>query len=552
MAKTSKTRRMRILKQILPLPMLFMIWLMSVDVYVWAGDTAKFIWIALGVNTILLHRVTYLPGRLGQRIRASLLGTSFAVILGWFIILPFGRSIYHYLFIATVCFVIGSWALLVMFIAVVALWHFLQLQEMQAAAEEIAMIANPEPLVLHLTDVHMTAADDVGRIEKGQGGRLSLNAALNQARAVCPKYVIFSGDTTDTGDPREWERVRAILDEFSSVEWKYVFAPGNHDLSPYYGEYDWSKLRLFIENQARYLPNLMTATGERLADLITRAQKEITPAIAGHAAKIRSRAKVDFNFASIMIQMITGAEPSYWSKRAVLEEQRRSGRFWLEELRTMWWPSGWYGVPDDFDWSAYASESLLDEWFAGQWHDLFPFVLQDRNVGLSIIVLNSIHSSAENITESAVGRLGEGQLARLRTLLDCTPEWVRTVIVVTHHPPFRRPGEWRLPLPQAPFRPSSWGDTWRVLTELALLPQDAKEARDLVNSIAASADRKRAAKFLLLCGHRHMKSIGHAGEALVVEGDSLASSDGKAWLIGEGPNGLAISILPVKPELPIC
>lgn len=84
--------------------------------------------------------------------------------------------------------------------------------------------------VMQLSDLHITTHSDTPLAENAQlrvsDETLDKLAHMIAARPGVP--VIISGDTTDTGNPEEWERFKKRFGQFRD---RLVLAPGNHDLN---------------------------------------------------------------------------------------------------------------------------------------------------------------------------------------------------------------------------------------------------------------------------------------------------------------------------------
>jgi len=83
---------------------------------------------------------------------------------------------------------------------------------------------------IHLSDLHVTHDDTAPLAEniKWTVRDATLEALARSMQALDGLPVIISGDTTDTGDAREWGRFK---DHFGAFADRMIVAPGNHDLN---------------------------------------------------------------------------------------------------------------------------------------------------------------------------------------------------------------------------------------------------------------------------------------------------------------------------------
>jgi 3',5'-cyclic-AMP phosphodiesterase len=89
-------------------------------------------------------------------------------------------------------------------------------------------------LITQFSDLHLTRKNTDSRSEPKLFGRLKgMNIAFERLassqEAQQSDFVLFTGDTTDTGHPDEWRFFWKILDKCKLNE-KSVIIPGNHDM----------------------------------------------------------------------------------------------------------------------------------------------------------------------------------------------------------------------------------------------------------------------------------------------------------------------------------
>lgn len=88
--------------------------------------------------------------------------------------------------------------------------------------------------IAHLSDLHLTAGDVDARHEPKLGNRLTgMNQAFRRIAAARPiqqaDLILITGDITDQGDLRAWERFRKIIGDVGLTA-KTLAVLGNHDV----------------------------------------------------------------------------------------------------------------------------------------------------------------------------------------------------------------------------------------------------------------------------------------------------------------------------------
>jgi len=90
--------------------------------------------------------------------------------------------------------------------------NFLRLPELLPTAPIDTNEPTGKPLLMHITDVHITRDSNIQRYQGGPGGQGNLLRCLEIVKQLQPCYLLLSGDAVDTGDPVEWrllEEMRA-------------------------------------------------------------------------------------------------------------------------------------------------------------------------------------------------------------------------------------------------------------------------------------------------------------------------------------------------------
>lgn len=529
--------RGKLAKRIFPFSILILAALVNEPAFLMGATLSVYVaGLLLVANAILILSVGFMPGRRGLVFRVCL---SLASIASFVLLQLEEDAIGKWVLPANVAFIGVTWLVSLLAMFRFALRHFFQLRELHEMGTDSVRKPAYAPIAAHATDIHLTVTDDTARIEGGTGGHAQLGAWLENLSQVEAGYVLISGDCVDTGDPREWKRFIEQVTRYPWLKGRLVLAPGNHDLSDQYGDEDSGKLRRYFECQAQFAPTLTTSLGMTLSEVAGIARDDVRPAIATRRDEIKKLVRFDSQIPVLLIQAI-GFRPHYYSRKAVLFAEQRGGSS-LEYARSEWkFALDHYGVPRDFDFDSFALETLLDDWFVDRWHELFPLTLEDPDRGVVVIVLNSVPAVAQNVSESALGGGGKPQLSRLSAILNKLPTWTKTVLVMMHHAPYRRSGEFRLPLPKPVLRRKGWRRSTAAITELAFLAHEGHEARDIIDCISRAADHRHSSNFFLLCGHRHHRSAGRAGRVIVLEGDSLADHNSSSWNLYANGDDVAV------------
>ena len=406
-------------------------------------------------------------------------------------------------------FALGSFVSAVACLVEEAFQNFKQLPELQQIGDSMKQKLDIAPLVSHITDIHITTTDDVARLEGGPGGHKHWKQWLTTVATLKHTYLAVSGDITDTGDRTEWQRFEKSLVRNIPKTFPVILAPGNHDLSSEYGQPEDNKLRLYFEFQAQLCPNLVTSEKIKLADVMIKAEEEISPNINGRAEQDRER----FISPLFPIEDAPGMSSVVAQKLRITSLNQR------------------IKIAETVNWEVKAHNDLLDEWFKQKWYDLFPLRLEDSELGIVVLVLNSIIPCGATLGDSALGTLGKSQMSRIAKSLDLLPSNTRNVLVITHHAPFRHPGEWQLLSTNWFLKHGAWEKTKNQIMEFALLTQEPHEAREFLDILSNAADKYQSMNFILFCGHRHTSAAGRAGRVIVLEGSSLVEEKPTAWLV---------------------
>ena len=143
-----------------------------------------------------------------------------------------------------------------------------------------------------MTDVHVTKALGIGTVEDNSpGGMAAFESWLQNQDFSEARFLLISGDLTDTGNPREWRRVDEAIRKAIPATGRVVAAPGNHDLFDFYdGDSTYERLRIYFEHAGRWCPGLTTAEFQPIGELPSLAMESIAePLLPALAEKLKQR-----------------------------------------------------------------------------------------------------------------------------------------------------------------------------------------------------------------------------------------------------------------------
>jgi len=116
------------------------------------------------------------------------------------------------------------------------------------------MVESKSPfLIAHLSDLHLTPSDDIGRVEVSLPGKnlfgmnKTFEAILKSKEVQESDLILITGDITDVGDRKSWQVFHKIL-VGSGLDKKTLVIAGNHDVC----DMDWKiKLGDFFDTLTR-------------------------------------------------------------------------------------------------------------------------------------------------------------------------------------------------------------------------------------------------------------------------------------------------------------
>lgn len=357
------------------------------------------------------------------------------------------------------------------------------------------------PWAIQLTDVHL-ASPGPKTAEGDEDGTAMMRAWGLRVASLKPSFVFITGDLVDAGEASEWEKAHTLLAPFQDTGARILLVPGNHDLVAAYGNDAWvataisawspaaahrlngSRLRRFLESAARMDAGILLYNGSRLVDELGRMRSTLDAVCA-----LLDEVKGQWAQSDAARKLENATKPYF--------NNQETGIDWARVLR--------FGTVGEF------RDRFQDEWFAREWHRMFPLQVADPDTRTLIVILNSVPDELL-LLESAWGRFGDEQLSRFENLVQSSGD--QRLVILVHHPTYKWADE---PEPQLTFADIQ---RWAGLAT-------AKPAADAFGAILARAVAA-SQEVVVLCGHRHGGSAseprtGSWRGGTTVEGASLAT-----------------------------
>jgi Calcineurin-like phosphoesterase len=402
-------------------------------------------------------------------------------------------------------------------------------------AEDLSSSAGGDPVLLFLSDVHVTA--DGGKQTSGDpSGNVNLDRVTQRmADSMRPRWVVVTGDLVDTGSSPEWILAVEMLNRLRASGSRVILAPGNHDISTAYDPLmaygflrepvagrrmlDASKLADYLGTTALLEGEVRTQDGRTLRDL-WEAEINTVRNLVGHWQQAAEEAinalKQVPKLPAFAMRRAQMCPPTALRMLEALDPPKASALIdplVVEAMSVFATPasSNW-NLPRAF-WVETFTKSracLLKPFVVALkwqhlWFDVFPLTVVDKDQGIEFVIVNS-NAPETGVLGSGFGRLTEEQTARLR---ECVSKSSQPIIVVLmHHPICRWSDE---PARARRLDLKRWG----------LLAHNSQEARKLPDLLCTAAPA--ACRQILLCGG-HVHEIARAGPLVSLDGVPAAST----------------------------
>jgi hypothetical protein len=335
--------------------------------------------------------------------------------------------------------------------------------------------------IVQLSDLHLTGAPDRKTTDGRAPGDQLIADYLDRVTALRPRFVVVTGDLTDSGEQLQWEKAAGYLGRLAGSA-TVIAAPGNHDLTPAYARMKEVELDQQLLQQGAYLavlnqlnPGIQTGAGP-LGELIER----VTPS----PKEVELRAE---EMKSTYIEaVVTGGD--HPSGGRVIGARRIA-----EEKYT----------------SQYVRALLRARALAPLWPGLFPLHWRSPDGSHRFLVLNSSANADPRLGQSAIGSYGDRQVAACARLLTTAGDdpATRFVGVLTHHP-LARP-------------PEAWNELLTIL-DFGELHLQTGDSIALLQVLLTAQTSHPEIQWYVFYGHRHHQSLGEHCGLSMMEAPALA------------------------------
>ena len=266
----------------------------------------------------------------------------------------------------------------------------------------------------HLSDLHLTEGNQVRMAERATpGGNLALAALLARPELRQADAVVITGDVTDRGTARSWQRARELIDAAGIAD-RVVLVPGNHDLSlidPWGGWRDpaghWRRNDRFgivqLANLLKFCETFAATAGGRRGSVLDVASGQALPYRDAWAACEREVRPV---INDLPHQQVPRQHLGHGFFARFRQRRAYARRIWL------------------------ARRHLLR---------LFPVAVPLPGSDAVMFVLNSCTPVARHPATNALGRVGRSQYRRLDRLAALFPQPIK--LLALHHHVVRRAEE---------------------------------------------------------------------------------------------------------------
>jgi 3',5'-cyclic AMP phosphodiesterase CpdA len=376
------------------------------------------------------------------------------------------------------------------------------------------------PYFAHISDLHLVERDGHKTYDGSEPGNQRLPELLASIGRAHPAYLLISGDITDRGLAGEWRRA---LDDLAPIArtMPVILAPGNHDLSNAF-EGDLtdvtpaSRLQRFLTAQAQLFGDLSTATGITMTELVAKA-----PRLDDQDVQAAEKRLNDCNRECVGPLLPVISPPPGGTGDKLLDSQNEWTRRAAECARLC-------------ETRLSADNTLVTQrmgdvptyWREAHEH-AFPLSFIDVSTESAVFSLMLEPAPGpQGLGNNAIGYLDDGQMKRLESKIEALPASVTTVVVMTHHPVTRAPGDTaNVPslslLKLSAFVSDLYNSQW---WNYAFLRADPAEMNMLTTWMRDRADRDRNRSFIVVFGHRHQRSLGAVGNVLIIEAPNVATT----------------------------
>lgn len=380
------------------------------------------------------------------------------------------------------------------------------------------------PLVAHISDTHITSAKET--FEGVAVDLATVRRTIDALGAMAPRYVVLSGDTTDSGNQKDWGVAESLLS--SMGESRVILAPGNHDLSTAYEGHPSAYCRAayplagelksalglgdrdergvshrlvhqqnFLRTQARLFPMIRTAEGRLLSEQVSSVEASIPRETDLEQAE-SLRSSVEGTCESLRgpdgVRGVLAQSSCY----ANAVSERRG------QLETV---------------AEYVNS--LRKWVFAE--AVYPLNFVDPDHRIGFLVFASSLASSDLTFNSALGFVPSPQVRAAREIVKGWPSEIDRIVVVLHHPPARNADD-KMAFPDSLTRAAvAASPMWNY----AFLRNDYQNSSALLRSLS---EVRSGAKIHVAFDHRHRRRYGEVGALTLSESPSSLVDPGYFWI----------------------
>jgi predicted MPP superfamily phosphohydrolase len=382
-------------------------------------------------------------------------------------------------------------------------------------------------LFAHISDIHAVAGA-TRTFDGDVPGNTRLPRLLDAIASTRPAYLLVTGDVTDRGRVSEWETVLELLKP-AAERIKVILAPGNHDLSGFFSELpslgEAPRVEEFIRQQHSLFNGINDSAGASLAKSFDNAPSRESPQYNNAQKAVRAC------YTNCQPQLSLNEEQWQIIKRHSADIER------ILRIENPLASQCFYRCQHS---KAQEEIDYVDDYWKQYGESAFPLAWIDGDNGIAIFSLRFHElSGVSTVGTNAIGFLDDNQAGRLLKQLHGLPDRVTTVVLMQHYPITRGPDD-DMPMPLWPFLPlTEWWNQLKgsKLWAYSFLVNDRGAAGTVLEEIRAMADTNPRRSYLVLFGHRHVRTFGTLGKVILAEAPNVASRDGGFYLGTRGPAG---------------
>jgi 3',5'-cyclic AMP phosphodiesterase CpdA len=388
---------------------------------------------------------------------------------------------------------------------------------------------SPRPLFAHISDTHFIGNLGHETFEGTPWDLVRLQYVAEQLVRLKPRYLLLTGDVTDSGSSAQWKQAEdTLLEPMRRAGIIILMAPGNHDLqSVFFDRHHDEKqpaphriallAQRFIEAQYLEMPTVTSQqhslksmldwqpTPDNVrGNLIEKCERDcsysysgLNPAQPNFGARNTGNPK-RFVPVPVLPREVVACFDACSNSDFSTEDQLQSRSQLVD---------------------AHNAVSACPDWFPLEYH----------NGPLTALSLCSSAQPEPSIFSNAIGAFGPAQLKRFADQLHALPPGTRYVLILLHHSTVRPADE----IFGAPTKLKYENFIDSLAFEYTFLKADLRESRTLVQEALNASRMTDGPEIILFYGHRHrhLGFLGSVDNSLITEEAPAAFEPGEGvWL----------------------